>query len=127
MQTALDLLRNEITPYILADGVSSCNKQEISIALERLRQAGAVITTSESLLFQLVGTSSSGAFPLLSVSMPRLTVSRGRFGSWIQAFRQPHQRGEGDDLESISDIVGLPREQVVDLMILYAEKRNAVV
>jgi hypothetical protein len=55
MQTTLDLLRRGITPYVPADGVSSCNKQEIPIALDRLRQAGAVITTSESLLFQLVG------------------------------------------------------------------------
>lgn len=55
MQTALDLLRNGTIPYVLADGVSSCNSQEIPISLERLRQAGAVITTSESLLFQLVG------------------------------------------------------------------------
>jgi len=57
MQTTLDLLRRGITPYVLADGVSSCNKQEIPIALERLKQAGAIVTTSESLLFQLVGES----------------------------------------------------------------------
>lgn len=57
MQTTLDLLRRGITPYVLADGVSSCNEQEIPIALDRLKQAGAIVTTSESLLFQLVGES----------------------------------------------------------------------
>jgi hypothetical protein len=55
MQTTLDLLRRGITPYVLADGVSSCNKQEVPIALERLRQAGAIVTTSESILFELMG------------------------------------------------------------------------
>ena len=40
---------------ILADGVSSCNKEEVSPALERMRQAGAQITTGEGMLFRLQG------------------------------------------------------------------------
>lgn len=41
---------------MLADGVSSCNKDEVGIALARMRQAGAQITTSESAAFELQGT-----------------------------------------------------------------------
>lgn len=59
LQTALGLLRQGKTVYVLADGVSSCNRQEVPIALDYLRQQGAVVTTSESLLFQLVGQWSS--------------------------------------------------------------------
>ena len=41
-QTALDLLHDGHKVYILADGVSSCNKEEVPIALARLRHEGAV-------------------------------------------------------------------------------------
>ncbi|CAI6334399.1 unnamed protein product [Periconia digitata] len=53
-QTALDLLALNHNVYILADAVSSCNKEEIPIALARLRAAGAVVTTSESWLYECV-------------------------------------------------------------------------
>lgn len=56
-QTCLDLLAqhpaNKI--YVLADGVSSCNKEEVSIALERLRAEGVVVTSSESWLYECMG------------------------------------------------------------------------
>jgi hypothetical protein len=54
-QTALDLLRLGHKVYIIADGVSSCNKEEVPIALARLRSEGAVVTTSESFLYECVG------------------------------------------------------------------------
>ncbi|ELU45883.1 Isochorismatase domain-containing protein [Rhizoctonia solani AG-1 IA] len=46
-----------IDVHVLADGVSSCNREEIPWALARMRQAGAQITTSESMLYQLIGES----------------------------------------------------------------------
>ncbi|EJD54025.1 Isochorismatase hydrolase [Auricularia subglabra TFB-10046 SS5] len=54
LQTALDLLSRGYAVHVLADGVSSCNPQEVPIALASIRQAGARVTTSESLLFQLI-------------------------------------------------------------------------
>lgn len=47
-QTTLDLLQHGHRVYVMADGVSSCNKEEVPIALRRLAAAGATITTSES-------------------------------------------------------------------------------
>lgn len=53
LQSALDLLENGYNVHVLADGVSSCNAEEVPYALARMRQGGAQITTSESLAFQL--------------------------------------------------------------------------
>ncbi len=41
-QTTLDLLKEGHKVYVIADGVSSCNAQEVPIALARLRAEGAV-------------------------------------------------------------------------------------
>jgi len=54
-QTALDALRAGHAVYVVADGVSSCNREEVAVALARLRAAGAAVTTSESWLYELMG------------------------------------------------------------------------
>lgn len=54
-QTTIDLLRAGHKVYVIADGVSSCNKEEVPIALARLRHEGAVVTTSESFIYEAVG------------------------------------------------------------------------
>ena len=55
MQTVLDLLSKSYDVHVVADGVSSANKEEVAIALAEMRQAGARITTSEACSFQLMG------------------------------------------------------------------------
>ena len=61
-QTALDLLQDGHRVYIIADAVSSINKEEIPIALARLRHEGAVVTTSESWLYECMGDAGLAEF-----------------------------------------------------------------
>ena len=53
LQTTLDLLKAGHKVYVISDGVSSCNKEEVPIAIARMRQAGAFISTSESFVYSL--------------------------------------------------------------------------
>ncbi|TCD70464.1 hypothetical protein EIP91_003225 [Steccherinum ochraceum] len=62
LQSTLDLLSERYVVHVIADGVSSCNKEEVPFALARMRQAGAQITTSESAAFQLQRDSSHSTF-----------------------------------------------------------------
>ncbi|KAH7930269.1 Isochorismatase hydrolase [Leucogyrophana mollusca] len=66
LQSALDLLELGYDVHILADGVSSCNKEEVPYALARIRQAGGYITTSESASFQLQRDSGTPRFKAFS-------------------------------------------------------------
>lgn len=71
-QTTLDLLSEGHKVYVLADGVSSCNKEEVPIALARLRAEGAIITTSESWIYECMGDAGIEEYVSPSVLVPTL-------------------------------------------------------
>jgi nicotinamidase-related amidase len=54
LQTALDLLAMQMRPVVLADAVGSRRPLDCNVALDGMRAAGAVVTTVESAIFQLV-------------------------------------------------------------------------
>lgn len=62
LQTALDLLENGYQVFILKDACASRNKEEHNLALERLKQNGAIIISTEMFLFELLKKSSHPKF-----------------------------------------------------------------
>lgn len=64
--TALDLLVGGVTVSIVADAVCSRRAPSMELALAQARQAGAVITSTETVVFQLLGSSDSDAFREIS-------------------------------------------------------------
>ncbi|KAF9948722.1 Isochorismatase domain-containing protein 1 [Mortierella alpina] len=66
LHTVMDLLENNYDVFLLVDGVSSTNASEIKHALNHVRSAGGFLTTSESVLFQLVGDVKHDKFKLIS-------------------------------------------------------------
>lgn len=67
-QTALDLLRVDYTVFVLADAVGSRREFEKETALGRMRDAGAIVTSVEAMMFELVRRCDVPTFkPLLEI------------------------------------------------------------
>jgi nicotinamidase-related amidase len=60
--TALDLLTRGLRVSIVADAVCSRRPANLEIGLGQARQAGAVVTATETVVFQLLGSANSDAF-----------------------------------------------------------------
>jgi nicotinamidase-related amidase len=54
LMSALDLLAEGFAVHIVADAVTSRTQANWRLAMAQLRQAGAVVTTTETVLFQLL-------------------------------------------------------------------------
>jgi nicotinamidase-related amidase len=61
-QTVLDLLARDVEVHVARDAVDSRFEQNKEIALGKLERAGAVITSVETALFELVGRAGTDEF-----------------------------------------------------------------
>ena len=62
MQTALAALREGYLVHVASDAVSSRTEWNWKIGLERMRDAGAVISSTEMMIYELMRSSASPAF-----------------------------------------------------------------
>ena len=65
-QTALDLLRMGFDVTVPADAVTSRSRIDWEFGIRRMEQAGAVLTTTEAVIFEWIGTAESPRFKEIS-------------------------------------------------------------
>ena len=66
MQTVNDLIGQGYIPVVVEDCIGSRKPNDKHMAVERMRQAGAIITTYESILFELLKYSGTDEFREIS-------------------------------------------------------------
>jgi nicotinamidase-related amidase len=62
MQTALGALNQGLNVHVAADAVGSRTELNWKLGLERMKEAGTVISSTEMMIYELLGRSSSPAF-----------------------------------------------------------------
>ena len=62
LQTCLDLADKGFNTFVLADAVSSRTLENYRLGLERMREAGAVIASTEMVLFELLERAGTDEF-----------------------------------------------------------------
>ncbi len=65
-QTSLDLIEAGYQPHLVADAVSSRSEFNKNIALNRMKDAGAFLTTTEMALFELLHSAEGPNFKAIS-------------------------------------------------------------
>ncbi|HNV50844.1 MAG TPA: hydrolase [Bacteroidales bacterium] len=66
LQTTIDLLKQGYQPVVIEDCVGSRSLNDKALAIERMRQEGAIISTYESILFELLRFSGTDVFKKIS-------------------------------------------------------------
>ena len=66
LQTTIDLIEAGFIPVVIEDCISSRTLNNKTIAVERMRKEGAIISTYESILFELLRFSGTDTFKQIS-------------------------------------------------------------
>ena len=66
LKTTLDALKQGYEVHVVADAVSSRTAENKQLALDRMRQAGAFITSTEMILFMLLDKAGTDEFKAIS-------------------------------------------------------------
>lgn len=66
LQTVIDLIANGYKPIVVEDCIASRKENDKKIAIERMHQEGAIISTYESILFELCRYSGNEVFKSIS-------------------------------------------------------------
>lgn len=61
-QTAASILERGMTPWIVADGVSSRSFENHKLGLKRMRQMGAIVGPAEMIIYELLGKAGTATF-----------------------------------------------------------------
>ena len=66
LQTVTDLCQGGFTPVVVTDCISSRKENDKHIAMERMKFEGAILSTSESVLFEMLRFSGTEQFKAIS-------------------------------------------------------------
>lgn len=66
LQTAIDLIERNYVPVVIEDCVSSRKLSDKETSIERMRREGAIVSSFESILFELCRYSGTGEFKAIS-------------------------------------------------------------
>lgn len=80
LQTAMDLIQEGKEVHIVCDAVSSQRPYDRAVAMERLKDIGVYFTTSESVMFQLLKTSTHPQFKVCSNLLKEANRDINSFG-----------------------------------------------
>jgi len=76
LQTCHDLVKKGINVYVVCDGVSSQKVYDRTVALHQMQSIGVRLTTAESLVFQMMGSSKFEHFKAISALIKGRKISQ---------------------------------------------------